>query len=75
VHNTLLFARPQKSVVRGPFAPFPRSFATGERTLLPKPPWFVTHRQAHNVGRRLVRFEARPGLRHLPGLLVDALRG
>jgi len=75
VHNTFLFDKSQKSVVRAPFAPFPRSIITGEFTTLPKPPWFVTNRQAHNVGRRLVRFEARPGMRHLPGIFIDALRG
>ncbi len=75
VHNTFLFDRPQKSVVRAPFAPFPRSVATGEWTILPKPPWFVTNKQAHNVGRRLVQFEVRPGMRHLPGIFADALRG
>jgi hypothetical protein len=75
VHNTFLFDKPQKSVVRAPFAPFPRSIVTGEFTMLPTPPWFVTNKQAHNVGRRLVRFEANPGIHHLPGIFADALRG
>ncbi len=75
VHNTFLFDKPQKSVVRAPFAPFPRSLATGEFTILPTPPWFVTNKQAHNVGRRLVRFEVNPGIRHVPGIFADALRG
>ncbi|GAC1437345.1 MAG: aldehyde dehydrogenase family protein [Chloroflexota bacterium] len=75
VHNTYLFDRPQKSVVRGPFYPFPRGLAHGQASLLPKPPWFVTHARAQRVGRGLVRFEARPGLRHLPGIIADALRG
>jgi len=75
VHNTFLFDKPQKSVVRAPFAPFPRSLATGEFTMLPTPPWFVTNKQAHNVGRRLVRFEVNPGMRHVLGIFADALRG
>ena len=53
VHNVFQFDRPQKTVVRAPFAPFPRSFGDGERTLLPVPPWFVNHRRAATVGREL----------------------
>ncbi len=37
VHNAYLFDKPQKTVVRAPFAPFPRSLLNGERTLLPGP--------------------------------------
>ena len=36
VHNALLFERPQKSVVRGPFRPAPRSLAHGELALSPR---------------------------------------
>ncbi len=75
VHNTFLFDRPQKSVIRAPFAPFPRGVSRGEFSTLPRPPWFITNKQAHNIGRRLTRFEADPGLKHLPGIFVDALRG
>jgi aldehyde dehydrogenase (NAD(P)+) len=74
-HNGLLFDKPQKSVVRQPFFPFPRNLIHGEMHLSPKPAWFVTHRREHDVGRRFTRFEARPGLRHLPGLFLSALRG
>jgi aldehyde dehydrogenase (NAD(P)+) len=75
VHNALLFDRPQKSVVRQPFYPFPRNLLHGEVHTSPKPAWFVTHRQAHVVGRRLTRFEFRPGLKHLPGVFLAAMRG
>jgi aldehyde dehydrogenase (NAD(P)+) len=75
VHNSLLFDRPQKSVVRAPFEPYPRSIAHGHPTLLPKPPWFVSHRHAHQVTERLTRFEADPSARHVPGIFVAALRG
>jgi aldehyde dehydrogenase (NAD(P)+) len=74
-HNSLLFDKPQKSVVRQPFYPFPRNLLHGELHLSPKPPWFVTHKQEHTVGRRMARFEARPGWRHLPGIFLAALRG
>lgn len=75
VHNTYFFDKPQKSVIYAPFSPFPRSLLHGELHLSPKPPWFVTHRQAHLVGKRLTRFAAKPGFRHLPGIFAAALRG
>jgi aldehyde dehydrogenase (NAD(P)+) len=75
VHNSLLFDRPEKSVVRAPFHPYPRSVAHGHPTLLPKPPWFVSHRRAHQVTERLTRFEGDHSVRHVPGIFAAALRG
>jgi hypothetical protein len=63
VHNTLMFSRAQKAVVRAPFRAFP------------KPPWFITHRTAHRVCRRLTYFEAAPSVLKLPGVLLSALAG
>ena len=74
VHNGYLFDKPQKTVVRAPFAPFPRSLRTGERALLPTPPWFVTHRRAAEVGRRLFAFTARPSPARLLATTLAALR-
>jgi aldehyde dehydrogenase (NAD(P)+) len=74
VHNAYLFDAPQKTVVRAPFAPFPRSFANGERTLLPTPPWFVTHRRAADVGRKFFAYTARPSLRRLAATALAAMR-
>jgi aldehyde dehydrogenase (NAD(P)+) len=74
VHNALLFDRPQKTVLRAPFAPFPRSLGDGERTLLPTPPWFVTHRRADKVGRRLFDFTARPSTLRMTATVLAALR-
>ncbi|MBA3824662.1 MAG: aldehyde dehydrogenase, partial [Ktedonobacterales bacterium] len=67
VHNSFLFDRPQKSVVQAPFYPYPRSFAHGLFTVLPKPPWFVTNKTAASTGRLLVHFEASPSAAKLPG--------
>jgi aldehyde dehydrogenase (NAD(P)+) len=75
VHNALLFDRPQKSVVRGPFYPFPRGMAHGQATMLPKPPWFVTNRKAHDVMRKLTYFEGKPSALRLPSIFASALRG
>jgi hypothetical protein len=63
VHNALLFDRPEKSVIYGPFR------------VIPKPPWFVTHRNAAKVARRLVDFEASPGYLKIPGIVLNAIRG
>ena len=75
VHNTRLFEKPEKTVVYAPFTPFPRNLLKGELHMFPKPPWFVTNKQAHNVSRRFTYFQADPGPLHLPGLFFDALRG
>ena len=75
VHNALQFDKPERTVVYAPFEPFPRCLTKGRFSLLPKPPWFVTHRRADEVGRRLTRFAVDPGLSHLPGIFEAALRG
>ena len=75
VHNALLFDRPEKTIVRAPFAPFPRSFGDGELTLLPKPPWFVNHQRADDVGRRMFAFVAEPSPLRLAATAIAAMRG
>ncbi|MFB7614901.1 aldehyde dehydrogenase family protein [Kitasatospora sp. NPDC056181] len=74
VHNALLIDGPERTVVRGPFRPFPRSVAGGEWALFPKPPWFVTARSAALTGRRLTRFAARPSWTRMPGVFAAAFR-
>jgi len=74
VHNAYLFDAPQKTVVRAPFAPFPRSLVTGERTLLPIPPWFVTHRRAAIVGRNLFAYTAKPSALRMAATVMAAMR-
>lgn len=75
VHNTCLFDRPQRSVVEAPFRPFPRNLLSLSFTLLPRPPWFVTNRKAHVLGRLLLDFQHRPGFLKLPRIFFNALRG
>jgi acyl-CoA reductase-like NAD-dependent aldehyde dehydrogenase len=62
VHNTMMFERPQKSVVRGPFR------------VKPRPPWFVTSKKTHKIAPRLADFEAEPSPAKLPGIFVNALQ-
>jgi aldehyde dehydrogenase (NAD(P)+) len=75
VHNALLLENPERTVVRGPFRPSPRSLLHGERTIAPRPPWFVTNRTAAGTGRALAEFAARPGWARLPKVLASAVRG
>jgi acyl-CoA reductase-like NAD-dependent aldehyde dehydrogenase len=63
VGNALLFARPQKSVVRGPFV------------ASPAPAWFATNKNAGVVMRKLLAFEVKPSWAKIPGLLAAALKG
>ena len=63
VHNALMLDGIQKTVIHAPFRAFP------------KPPWFSSHRTAHRLARRLVRFEANRSPLHLPAIAALALRG
>ncbi|MBT0771345.1 aldehyde dehydrogenase [Kineosporia sp. J2-2] len=76
VHNALLLEQPERTVIRGPFRPAPRSLLSGELALTPpRPPWFVGNRTAHTTGAALTAFAARPGWDRLPRILFSALRG
>ena len=75
VHNTLLFDRPQRTVVEAPFAPFPRNLLSLSFTLLPRPPWFITNRRANVLGRLLTRFAYHPSLAKLARIFANALVG
>ncbi len=63
VHNTYMFDRPQKSVLRGPFRVWPR------------PAWFIDNKTAATVGRKMTYFSADPSLARLPGILWSSLFG
>jgi hypothetical protein len=63
VHNTLMFDRVQKTVVRAPFR------------VWPKPVWFATHKTAHRLTPKLSEFEAAPSLAKVAGILPLAVRG
>jgi acyl-CoA reductase-like NAD-dependent aldehyde dehydrogenase len=63
VHNTLLFDKAQKTVIRAPFKIFPT------------PLWFATNKRAWQLAPKLLAFEAHPSVDKLPGLLWEAMRG
>lgn len=71
VHNACLVSDVERSVLRGPFRPFPRALAGGVFTLLPKPPWFVSSRTGAAVSEGLTRFLID---RRLGGLLATFAR-
>lgn len=74
VHNALLVDATERSVVRGPFRPFPRAITGGERTVLPKPPWFVTSRTGATVSEGFTRFRMDGSWARLLGTLAAAFR-
>ena len=75
VHNTLMFDRAQKTVVRGPFAESPRAFLQREFHLSPKMVYFVTNKQAHVVGEKLIDYCDAPSKRKLASIALSAMRG
>ena len=75
VHNALLFDRAQKTVVRAPFYPFPRTLRHGQIHLSPRPPWFVSNKTADVTAKRLTYYAGDKKLSRLPGVFASALRG
>ncbi|MEM7534232.1 MAG: aldehyde dehydrogenase family protein [Chloroflexota bacterium] len=75
VHNSLMFTKPQKNVIYGPFWEAPRTFRHRKLGLLPKPPWFVTNKQAHVTTKRLTEFTLTQDQFVLPGIFWSALQG
>ncbi|GAB6899929.1 aldehyde dehydrogenase family protein [Kineosporia succinea] len=76
VHNSLLLRDPERTIIRAPFRPAPRSLPAGEFALTPPcPPWFVTNRTAHSTGAALTAFAAKPSWQRIPRILASALRG
>jgi hypothetical protein len=63
VGNAYMFARPQKSVVRGPFVS------------KPSPAWFATNRNGGVIMRKLLDFQAKSSWSKLPGLIAASLKG
>jgi acyl-CoA reductase-like NAD-dependent aldehyde dehydrogenase len=62
VHNTFMLEGIEKVVLRGPL------------TISPKPPWFVTHQNAHKLAPKLVAMEAHPSWLKVPSIALAAMR-
>lgn len=74
VHNGYLLSRPERTVLTGPFRPFPRSMLHGELSAFPKPPWFSGSRSVTATGEALTWYAARPTWRRLLPVLLAAFR-
>jgi len=75
VHNSLMFDKAERTVVRGSFYPFPRAWLHGDFHIAPKPAWFVTNKTAATTIRRVCYLAIDRHARHLPGIFASALRG
>lgn len=75
VHNTYLFDKPERAVIKAPWQPFPRNVLSGGMTMLPRPPWFVTNKRADKIGKLLTEFQHKPGWQKLPLIFWHALQG
>lgn len=63
VHNAFMFAKPEKSVIRGLFR------------VWPTPVWFVTNKVQNRLAPKAARFEAGPAMWKVPGMVGTAVRG
>lgn len=76
VHNALLLDHVERTVVRGPFRPFPRSVSSAAHgaglSVLPKPPWFVTSRTGAAVCEGFTRFRMDGNWAKMSVVLVKA---
>jgi aldehyde dehydrogenase (NAD(P)+) len=74
VHNGMLIADTERTVLTGAFRPFPRSIAGGEFSLFPKAPYFVTSRSALKTSQQLVHFAKKPSWLRLPAVFAQAFK-
>lgn len=78
VHNAFLLDDVERTVVRGPFRPFPRSVSSALRgagfSVLPKPPWFVTARTGAAVCEGFTRFRIDGNWAKMALVLAQAFR-
>ncbi len=79
VHNAFLLEDVERTVVRGPFRPFPRSPRSvletrrlAQGSVLPKPPWFVTSRTSAAVCEGFTRFRIDGNWARMSVTLVQA---
>lgn len=75
VHNAFMLEETERTVVQAPWRPFPRGLLSGQFSLMPKPPYFITNRRQHRIGRALTDFQYRPGWLKLPRVFWQALKG
>ncbi len=75
VHNSLMLEGTERTVVRGAFAPFPRTLRQGVVHTEPTPPFFVTNRQAAHLGELLTEGVVSGSRKKIPAIVATAMRG
>ncbi len=75
VHNSLMLEGTERTVVRGAFAPFPRTLRQGIVHTEPTPPFFVTNRQAAHLGELLTEGVVSGSRKKIPAIVATAMRG
>ncbi len=75
VHNSLMLAGTERTVVYGSFAPFPRTLRQGIVHTAPTPPFFITNRQAARLGELLTERAVNGSWTTLPKIAATAIRG
>ena len=75
VHNSLMLEGTERTVVRGAFAPFPRTLRQGVVHTEPTPPFFVTNRQAAHLGELLTEAVVSGSRKKIPAIVATAMRG
>ncbi|AGI67329.1 putative aldehyde dehydrogenase [Octadecabacter antarcticus 307] len=75
VHNTFMLEDTERVVIQAPWRPFPRGLLSGQFTLLPRPPWFITNKKQDKVGRLLTEFQYKPSWFKIPRIFLNALLG
>lgn len=75
VHNSLMLEGTERSVVRGAFAPFPRTLRQGVIHTEPTPPFFITNRRAAHLGELLTEAVVSGSRKNIPAIVATAMRG
>ena len=75
VHNSLMLEGTERTVVRGAFAPFPRTLRQGVLHTEPTPPFFITNRQAAHLGELLTETVVSGSRKGIPAIVATAMRG
>lgn len=75
VHNTLMLSSTERSIVWAPWRPFPRGLISGQLSMLPKPPWFISNKRQDKLGLLLTSFEYKRSWFKIPRIFFNALLG
>ena len=75
VHNSLMFDRPEKTVIRNTFHLAPQAWRYGHAQMSNRPLISANHPLGPAAGRAFTQMTTDPRWRRLPGLLTALLRG